>query len=99
MAIVELGMENSRMKDYFDLWILLRDPTIDRPLAAKAIRATFGRRQTQLPTGIPLGLSTEFAADSLKTSQWNAFIARNKLQAPELVRLIDELRSTTEGLW
>jgi len=42
-AIVELGMENSRMKDYFDLWTLLRDPTSDRPLAAKAVRATFGR--------------------------------------------------------
>jgi hypothetical protein len=92
-------MENSRMKDYFDLWTLLRDPTIDRPLAAKAVRATFGRRQTQLPTGMPLGLSAEFAVDALKTSQWNAFIARNKLQAPELARLIEQLRSTTEGLW
>jgi predicted nucleotidyltransferase component of viral defense system len=98
-AIVELGMENSRMKDYFDLWTLITDATIDRPLAAKAIRATFGRRQTQLPTGMPLGLSTEFALDALKTSQWNAFIARNTLQAPDLPRLIEQLRSTIEGLW
>jgi len=48
---------------------------------------------------MPLGLSTEFAVDALKTSQSNAFIARNKLQAPELARLIEQLRSTTEGLW
>lgn len=97
-AIVELGMENSRMKDYFDLWILLKDPSIDWPLAAKAIRATFDRRQTQQPTGIPLGLSTEFALDALKNSQWNAFVARNKLEAPDLADVLEALRRVLDGL-
>jgi predicted nucleotidyltransferase component of viral defense system len=98
-AIVELGMENSRMKDYFDLWILLGDPTIDRPLAAKAIQATFDRRQTQQPTGIPLGLSKEFALDALKTSQWNAFVTRSKLKVPDFAALVDELRRMVDGLF
>ena len=98
-AIVELGMENSRMKDYFDLWILLGDPTIDRPLAARAIQATFDRRQTQQPTGIPLGLSKDFALDALKTSQWNAFVARSNLKAPDFAALVDELRRMVDGLF
>lgn len=98
-AIVELGMENSRMKDYFDLWILLRDQTIDRPLVASAIQATFGRRQTKLPAGIPIGLSTEFASDALKISQWDAFVARNKLKAPDLASLVAELRGIIDGLY
>ncbi|MBS0387765.1 MAG: nucleotidyl transferase AbiEii/AbiGii toxin family protein [Proteobacteria bacterium] len=85
------------MKDYFDLWILLRDQRIDRRLVAKAIRATFERRQTKIPVNAPLGLSIEFASDALKTSQWNAFVARNNLDTPELGHVLDVLRERVDG--
>lgn len=91
-AIVELGMENSRMKDYFDLWVLLRDPDIDRSLVAKAIRATVERRQSAIPSNAPIGLSEEFSADALKRSQWNAFAARNALDVPDLAVIVTHLR-------
>ncbi len=97
-AIVELGMENSRMKDYFDLWVLLRDPDIDRSLVAKAIRATFERRQTMIPSDTPIGLSLDFSADALKQSQWRAFATRNGLQVPELAEVVAQLRERFDDL-
>lgn len=92
-------MENRRMKDYFDLWILLRDPHIDRSMITHAIRATFERRQTAIPSNTPIGLSADFASDVLKQSQWNAFARRNALEVPELAAVVTVLRAqlrTTE---
>lgn len=60
-ALVSLGIANSRMKDYFDLWVLSRHTDFDGNLLCRAINGTFGRRQTPLLDGLPLGLSDEFA--------------------------------------
>jgi hypothetical protein len=90
-AIVELGMGNSRMKDYFDIWILLQDTHIDRSLIARAIHATFERRQTSIPSDVPIGLSGDFASDVLKQSQWNAFAKRNALHVPDLAVVVAQV--------
>jgi hypothetical protein len=58
-----LGMTNSRMKDFFDLWVLLRDPTLQGAEVRRAIEATFARRQTALPDTLPVGLRDTFAND------------------------------------
>jgi len=47
-ALVTLGMANSRMKDFYDLWLLGRQFAFDGATLAQAIRSTFGRRQTLL---------------------------------------------------
>jgi len=91
-AIVSLGMANSRMKDYFDLRALAREGVLETPQLAAAISATFRRRGTPLPNGIPLGLSDEFAADSANRVQWQAFLGKNRLEAPTLDEVLDELR-------
>lgn len=52
-AMVTLGMANSRMKDFFDLWILCRDFPFSGKALTQAIRATFQRRKTELPIEIP----------------------------------------------
>lgn len=65
-AMVSLGIANTRMKDYFDLWILAQHATIDRNILAEAIQATFERRGTPMPVEVPLGLSAAFAADAVK---------------------------------
>jgi predicted nucleotidyltransferase component of viral defense system len=72
-AMVRLGMANSRMKDYFDLWHLSRKFPFDGKDLGDAIRATFQRRATELPADIPLGLSDEFGHDSANQTQWRAF--------------------------
>lgn len=91
-AIVTLGMANSRMKDYFDLRAMAREGMFEMPRLADAIVATFRRRDTPLPEEIPLGLSDEFAADSVKRAQWQAFLSKNRLEAPTLEVVVAELR-------
>ena len=72
-AIVNLGMANSRMKDYYDLWILSEVFAIDRLRLAQAISATFARRGTMIPDEVPDGLSPAFADDPAKRQQWESF--------------------------
>lgn len=62
-AMVQLGMANSRMKDFYDIAYMSQTFDFDGPRLAKAVRATFGRRGTAIPTGTPLALTTEFAGD------------------------------------
>ncbi len=73
-ALVTLGMANSRMKDFYDLWIISSEFDFDGLMLSKAIGNTFSRRHTPLPEHVPLGLSPEFYEDSHKTAQWNAFV-------------------------
>ena len=91
-AMVFLGLRNSRMKDYFDLRALAREGVLDARLLGEAIAATFQRRGTALPVGVPLGLSDEFARDATKQAQWKAFLGRNRLDAPALDEVIVEIR-------
>ena len=72
-AMVDLGMVNSRMKDYYDLWIINRAFEIDRARLAGAISATFARRSTMIPEEVPDGLSQAFADDPEKRQQWEGF--------------------------
>jgi predicted nucleotidyltransferase component of viral defense system len=80
-AMVMLGIANSRMKDFFDLWTLANAFAFDGTSSSRAIRATFKRRKTALPTAPPLALTAEFGADVAKVRQWEAFIRKGKLDA------------------
>lgn len=91
-AMVSLGMANTRMKDYFDVRALAREGALDVRLLADAIAATFARRGTTLPSGVPLGLSEEFARDVTKLNQWQAFLRKNRLDAPALELVVAEVR-------
>lgn len=91
-AMVFLGSRNSRMKDYFDLCALSREEKWDAGQLAEAIAATFARRQTALPAGVPAGLSDEFAQDAQKRAQWKAFLGKNRLEAPALDEVVAEVR-------
>lgn len=95
--MVSLGIVNTRLKDYFDLWVMARNMPFDRALLRNAIDATFARRTTPMPQELPLGLSDTFAQDRTKTQQWKAFLNKNKLQAPPLDELITELRPLLWG--
>ncbi|MGV0998961.1 MAG: nucleotidyl transferase AbiEii/AbiGii toxin family protein [Fluviibacter sp.] len=83
-ALISLGMINTRLKDYFDLWVILTTTELDQKLLGEAITATFTRRKTPLPSSLPVGLSEEFSSDAKKIAQWNAFIKKNQLDAPSL---------------
>jgi hypothetical protein len=78
-AMVHLGMANSRMKDFYDIWMLARFFEFDGTILARAIERTFERRQTAIPDEVPLPLTAEFYADPAKALQWRAFLGRNDL--------------------
>jgi predicted nucleotidyltransferase component of viral defense system len=75
-AMVKLGIANSRMKDFYDLWVMSRDFSFEGETLSRAIEATFRRRGTELPTALPLALTQEFSDDSAKKAQWAAFTRR-----------------------
>lgn len=91
-AIISLGMINTRLKDYFDLWVLLTRDNLDDDLLHETIAATLARRKTSLPSTTPIGLSDAFFNDAQKIAQWRAFIKKNKLDAPDLNTVVVFLR-------
>jgi len=93
-AMVMLGIANSRMKDFYDLWVLSQQFEFQGPLLCQAIRATFERRRTPVPADVPLALSSEFAEDRAKQTQWRAFLSKGKLESSDtnLAEVIDALR-------
>lgn len=73
-AMVALGRANSRMKDFYDIWILSKSFDFAHDRLARAIAATFARRQTPVPVDLPDALTPAFASDEQKQHQWIAFV-------------------------
>jgi predicted nucleotidyltransferase component of viral defense system len=91
-TLVSLGIANTRMKDYFDLWVLHQQGKFDDELLRTAIAETFLRRGKPLPKGVPVGLSDEFSGDVQKQRQWLVFLKKNQLAQLDLGVLIVGLR-------
>ena len=92
-AMVKLGELNSRMKDFFDIWLLAGNFDFDGRTLAEAVRRTFERRQTRLEPD-PICLTDAFAMAPSKGVQWKAFIQRSRLSdAPgEFPIIIEQVR-------
>lgn len=87
-AMVKLGLVNSRMKDYYDIWLLSRQFAFEGRKLQQAIEQTFGRRATPLEED-PLGLRMVFAEDPTKRSQWQGFVRRARIDdAPGLTEAV-----------
>lgn len=78
-ALVAFGMLNSRMKDFFDLWAISETFSFDGVVVAEAIRATFDRRHTDIPTETPIALTSTFVEDATKQAQWQGFLRRTAI--------------------
>jgi Nucleotidyl transferase AbiEii toxin, Type IV TA system len=81
------------MMDYFDLWALLGESTLDSAKLNRAINATFNRRKMALPTFLPVGLSDAFSADAIKRTQWHAFLNKNRRDDIGLPNVVTRLRA------
>jgi predicted nucleotidyltransferase component of viral defense system len=77
-AMVKLGELNSRMKDFYDIWLLSRQFDFDGALLAKAVARTFANRGTAVDPR-PFALTAEFANKSSKQAQWAGFLRKSKL--------------------
>jgi predicted nucleotidyltransferase component of viral defense system len=97
-AMVKLGMANSRMKDFYDVAVLARSFTFDGDLLSRAIRTTFERRKTPLPTTTPVALTAAFAEDPAKNTQWAGFIRKAGIGAGDtLAETIAAVRALVEA--
>ncbi|MBL4768816.1 MAG: nucleotidyl transferase AbiEii/AbiGii toxin family protein [Rhodobacteraceae bacterium] len=97
-AIVALGIVNGRMKDFYDLWALPKSLEIDMGELVQTIRKTFERRNTEIPTARPAGLSAEFSEDPDKMTQWAAYAESTDLDAIPLADVTGEIWEWLESV-
>jgi hypothetical protein len=94
-ALTALGMANSRMKDFYDLWYLAQRFDFDGATLAGAISATFARRKTLIRAEPPTAFTPEFFDDPGKRVQWEAFVKRSRLtgEGTSLPEVVAALRT------
>ena len=92
-AMILFGLANTRMKDFYDIWMLSRNYDFDAERLSRAIAATFERRRTAIPEEVPDALSPAFAADATKQRQWAAFVRDLATDAPSLETIVNDLAS------
>jgi len=97
-AMVVHGFMNSRMKDFYDLYILLNHMNLDDDLLIKAIRATFDKRKIALPEQLPVAFTAEFFDDDMKKTQWKTFLNRSNLSNFKLT-LAETMNNLHKRLW
>ncbi|WP_311319494.1 nucleotidyl transferase AbiEii/AbiGii toxin family protein [Rhizobium sullae] len=90
-ALVTLGMANSRLKDFYDLWLITETFELERSTLAEAVRQTFARRGTDFPKERPMGLSDAYA--EAWDRQWRTFLGRERMTAapPGLATVVADL--------
>ena len=88
------------MKDYYDLWMLSHDVSVDADTASCAIERTFNRRKTDMPERVPEGLLDEFARNESKIVQWKAFVRKNRIPLPnaDFSSVVRDVREFLMGL-
>jgi hypothetical protein len=77
--MVKLGIANTRMKDFHNLYALSRLFSFKGKVLSEAIVRTFERRRTRLPAAPPVAFTSKFFDDESKKRPWTAFNAKNKL--------------------
>ena len=103
-AMVTLGMINSRMKDFYDTWVLASDFEFKGSVLSESIASTFKRRRTPVPVSEPVFFTTAFTEDPTKLLQWNSFVAKGSFTKVEkelgvvMALLVRFLMSPVEAL-
>lgn len=102
-AMTRLGFANSRMKDFFDMWLVASEFDFDGETLAEAIKQTFAHRQTDMAAR-PAALTMAFAAGESRQALWTAFVSRRLIAGaptglPTIIEvLIDFLLPVAEAL-
>jgi hypothetical protein len=91
-AMVDLGISNSRMKDFTDVAVAAKRIAFDGATLVSALRATFHRRGTAFPDGEIVAMTDSFVQDATAQANWKAFANRNQVQFESLGQLVSELR-------
>jgi hypothetical protein len=96
-AMMKLGLLNSRMKDFYDIWLIMRKFDLDRTKLAEALKRTFRHRKTELPRNRPLFVEEIYDEKSDRQTLWLAFLRKSDIKdAP--VKLADVAKEIEEFL-
>ncbi len=113
-AMIKLGLLNSRMKDSYDIWLMIRQFNFNGSDLAEALKRTFEHRKTNLPAGKPLFAEEIYDEKSDRQTLWKAFLRKGNIKhAPEklaitakdiedfLIKPLDAINKTQEfaGEW
>jgi len=88
---VTLGINNSRMKDFYDLHWLQSHLEFDGNDLTEAVTNTFNQRSTNIPDTIPVIFTEEFSSDAQKIEQWSAFLRKGNLDPMELSVVLNDI--------
>lgn len=98
-TMIDRAENNSRMKDYFDVYTILRSGKVDITTLNNAVREVFHNRSTVYIDGHPL-FKPEFAASVQRQAMWNAFLRRMKYPvALEFSEVMNLILRTLEPMW
>lgn len=75
-AMVRFGSLNSRMKDFYDVATLAEEFSFEGITLVSALRTTFARRKTQLPTKPLRHLLDHLREQPSKTTEWKGFMRK-----------------------
>jgi hypothetical protein len=98
-AMVMLGIGNSRMKDFFDIWTLATTHNFRFQSLSRSVRQIFERRRTPVPTTAPVAFTEGFLLDENKQRQWKAFGNRSELSCPHYRASERQSRNSSCLLW
>ena len=79
-SIVSLAYDNSRFKDYYDIYVLAHRHEFSGKELADALKETFENRHTSM--GEIVALEDGFADDPIRQSRWRSFVKKKKAVLP-----------------
>jgi len=83
-AMIKLGLLNSRMKDFYDIWLMMRQFEFKGANLVEAIKKTFKHRKTDVPQNKPLFADEIYDKKSDRQALWSAFLKKGDIQhAPD----------------
>lgn len=93
-TMIRFGEANTRIKDFYDIWVTTRTFPFDLADLVAAVDGTLRRRETAIPTAMPVGLTEAFAAIAEERGLWSGFLQRTppSLDPPAFSQLQNELR-------
>ena len=93
-AMIRFGEMNGRVKDFHDMWVTTRTFPFDLSSLIEAVGGTLRRRETAIPTEMPVGLTEAFTKIVEERGLWKGFLRRNPptLQPPPFADLQEELQ-------
>ncbi len=97
-AMIALDTSNSRMKDFYDIYNILKEQDVSETSLAEAIKQTFRNRETVLPEN-PAIFSDEFASDSRNLGLWQGFLKRMKAEKIDFRIVLTEIKKHLEPIY